>query len=75
MIIFAGNSAYSQASLSSEAGLMFGVTSFQTDFGLRHDFDSENAATMGFGVMHYLKFLEVNTVGEVAVLFGRSILC
>jgi opacity protein-like surface antigen len=56
VIIIAGNSAYSQVSLSSEAGLMFGVTSFQTDFGLRHDFDSENAATMGFGVMHYLKF-------------------
>ena len=55
-VIFASNATYSQVNLSSEAGLMFGVTSFQTDFGLRHDFASENAATMGFGVMHYLKF-------------------
>ncbi|MCD6543399.1 MAG: hypothetical protein J7K34_02710 [Flavobacteriaceae bacterium] len=55
-VIFASNGAYSQLNLSSEVGLMFGVTSFQTDFGLRHDFASENAATMGFGVMHYLKF-------------------
>lgn len=56
VIIFASSGAYSQVNLSSEAGVMFGITSFQTDFGLRNDFASQNASTMGFGVMHYLKF-------------------
>jgi len=52
---FAINS-YSQLDISHEVGIMFGVTSFQTDFGERYDFPSANAASMGFGVMHYLKF-------------------
>lgn len=56
IVVIASNSAYSQMNVSSEVGVMFGVTSFQTDFGVRNDFASENAATMGFGVMHYLKF-------------------
>jgi len=48
--------SFSQSRFSHEAGVMFGVTSFQTDFGLTNDFASANASTMGFGVMHYLKF-------------------
>jgi len=56
VIILASNSTYSQSRFSHEAGVMFGVTSFQTDFGLSNDFASANASTMGFGVMHYLKF-------------------
>lgn len=48
--------SYSQLDVSHEVGVMFGVTSFQTDFGERYDFPSSNAATIGFGVMHYLKF-------------------
>jgi len=47
---------YSQSRFSHEAGLSFGVSSFQTDFGESGDFPSANAATFSFGVTHYLKF-------------------
>ena len=56
IVITIGNKAYSQLDVSSEVGVVFGVTSFQTDFGIRHDFPSANAQTMGYGVVHYLKF-------------------
>lgn len=45
-----------QSDLSHEVGIMFGVTSFQTDFGLSDDFDSANASTLGFGLVYYLNF-------------------
>ncbi len=53
---FSTVTSYSQLDISSEVGVMFGVTSFQTDFGERYDFPSANAASMSFGVMHYLRF-------------------
>jgi hypothetical protein len=56
IVITVSNKAYSQLDVSSEIGVMFGVTSFQTDFGISKDFPSENAQTMGYGLVHYLKF-------------------
>jgi len=47
---------YSQSRYSHEAGVTFGMASYQTDFGHRNDFPSANAATFQFGVTHYLKF-------------------
>jgi len=49
-------SSFSQSSFSHEAGVTFGMASYQTDFGQRNDFPSANAATMAFGITHYLKF-------------------
>ncbi|MEN8187951.1 MAG: hypothetical protein ABFR05_12550, partial [Bacteroidota bacterium] len=54
--IFSSNLSFSQLELSSEVGVFFGVTSFQTDFGESHDFPSANAASLGVGVVHYLNF-------------------
>ncbi len=48
--------SYSQLDLSSEVGITFGVTSFQTDFGERYDFASANASSMSFGAVYFLKF-------------------
>ncbi len=56
IVISISDKVYSQLDLSSEVGIMFGVTSFQTDFGIRYDFPSANAQTMGYGIVHYLKF-------------------
>ncbi len=57
LIVFTiSNKAQSQLNVSSEVGVMFGVTSFQTDFGVSHDFPSANQQTMGYGIAHYLKF-------------------
>jgi len=56
VIFFFTESGYSQSSLSHEFGVLFGITSYQTDFGQRNDFPSANAATMTFGAVHYLKF-------------------
>ena len=47
---------YSQSRFSHEAGLNFGVASFQTDFGQRNNFPSANQSTLSVGVVHYLKF-------------------
>lgn len=49
-------SLHSQSRYSHEMGISFGIASFQTDFGERHDFPSANAATFTAGVSHYLKF-------------------
>ena len=55
-IFFFTETINSQSSVSHEVGILFGVASYQTDFGQRNDFPSANAATMTFGVTHYLKF-------------------
>ena len=48
--------AYSQSRFSHEIGVGFGMASYQTDFGQRHDFPSANQATFQVGLVHYLKF-------------------
>jgi len=48
--------SFSQSSFSHEAGVTFGMASYQTDFGHQNNFPSANAATMAFGITHYLKF-------------------
>jgi len=55
-LLFLGVKTSAQSDFSHEAGVMFGVTSFQTDFGESDDFPSANAATMGFGLVYYLNF-------------------
>ncbi len=54
--IFLSNLSFSQVELSSEVGVFFGVSSFQTDFGQSHDFPSANASALAFGATHYLNF-------------------
>lgn len=56
IVLLATVSSYAQLDLSSEVGINFGLSSFQTDFGERYDFPSENAMTFSFGAMYYLKF-------------------
>ena len=56
VFFFFFTASQAQLDLSHELGLFFGTASLQTDFGERYDFPSENAATMSFGVTHYLKF-------------------
>ena len=45
-----------QTSVSHELGGFFGISSFQTDFGLSKEFAAANQASMTFGVSYYLKF-------------------
>lgn len=48
--------SYSQSSVSSEVGVFFGPSFFQTDFGDSGDFSSSNSSSLAFGATHYLKF-------------------
>jgi hypothetical protein len=45
-----------QTSVSHELGGFFGISSLQTDFGIKGTFASENQASMAFGLSYYLKF-------------------
>ncbi len=56
LFFFFFTTTYSQSRFSHEAGVIFGPTSFQTDFGISGDFASANQSSMAFGVVHYLKF-------------------
>lgn len=54
--LFSANQMFAQSNFSHEAGISFGVTSFQTDFGERYDFPSANASDLGFSLVYYLNF-------------------
>jgi hypothetical protein len=56
LLFFFFTTTYSQSRFSSEAGLIFGGSSFQTDFGISGDFASANQSSMAFGLTYYLKF-------------------
>lgn len=56
LLFFFFTNANAQTSFSHEAGVSFGIASFQTDFGLSSEFASANQATLGFGLTYYLKF-------------------
>ena len=45
-----------QTSVSHELGGFFGISSFQTDYGIRGEFAAANQASMTFGISYYLKF-------------------
>ena len=49
-------SSYAQSRFSHEAGLNFGIASFQTDMGDSNEFAAANQATLAFGISYYLKF-------------------
>ena len=49
--------ATAQSDLAQEVGIIFGPVTFQSDYGQRHDFDT-NAGNTGFGVgiVHFVNF-------------------
>lgn len=55
LFFFFANS-HAQSRFSHEAGLNFGIASFQTDMGLSTEFAAANQATLAFGISYYLKF-------------------
>jgi len=56
-IVFVCNYGYSQLGFSHEIGVITGPVAFQSDFGVRNDFET-NAGNTGFGVgiVHYINF-------------------
>lgn len=57
LILFASHSAFSQLGFSHEVGLITGPVAFQSDFGERHDFETNKGNTgIGIGLIHYINF-------------------
>lgn len=51
------NTAHSQFGFSHEVGVIAGPVAFQSDYGERHDFDTNKGNTgLGIGLIHYLNF-------------------
>ncbi|TGD58517.1 THC0290_0291 family protein [Flavobacterium humi] len=51
------NSAQAQFGFSHEIGVIAGPVAFQSDYGVRHDFDTNAGNTgIGIGLVHYLNF-------------------
>jgi len=57
-IVFVGlQSGYAQLGFSHEVGVIMGPVAFQSDFGVRNDFETNSGNTgMGMGIVHYLNF-------------------
>lgn len=57
LFILGVNLGYSQLGFSHEIGVITGPVAFQSDFGVRHDFET-NAGNTGFGIgiVHYINF-------------------
>ena len=51
------STAFAQSDLAQEVGIIFGPVSFQSDFGERHDMQT-NVGNSGFGVglVHFINF-------------------
>jgi hypothetical protein len=56
LLFFYFTNTNAQTNFSHEAGINFGIASFQPDFGLSTEFPSANQATLAFGLSYYLKF-------------------
>jgi hypothetical protein len=51
------NYSYSQLGFSHEIGVITGPVAFQSDFGVRHDFETNAGNTgIGVGIVHYINF-------------------
>ena len=49
--------AYSQLGFSHEIGVIAGPVAFQSDFGVRNDFETNSGNTgFGIGIVHYINF-------------------
>ena len=57
LFLFVKPSVYGQLGFSHEIGFISGPVAFQSDYGLRHDFDT-NKGNVGFGIglVHYINF-------------------
>ena len=55
------NQIHSQFGFSHELGVIVGPVAFQSDYGERHDFETNSGNTgFGIGIIHYLNF-QLNT--------------
>ncbi len=55
--VFFVQNTYSQLGLSHEIGVIVGPVAFQSDFGVRRDFETNAGNTgIGIGIVHYLNF-------------------
>ncbi|MEM9679062.1 MAG: glutamate dehydrogenase [Bacteroidota bacterium] len=56
-IVFAMQSSYSQFGFSHEIGVIVGPVAFQSDYGVRRDFETNSGNTgIGIGIIHYINF-------------------
>jgi len=56
-LVFLFNYSYSQLGFSHEIGVIAGPVAFQSDFGVRHDFETNAGNTgVGVGIIHYINF-------------------
>lgn len=57
VLILGINEAYSQLGFSHEIGVIAGPVAFQSDFGVRRDFETNAGNTgIGIGIVHYINF-------------------
>jgi len=57
VILFGINNGYSQLGFSHEVGVIVGPVAFQSDFGVRNDFETNAGNTgIGIGIVHYINF-------------------
>lgn len=57
VIVFTIQSSHSQLGFSHEIGVIVGPVAFQSDFGVRRDFETNAGNTgIGVGIIHYINF-------------------
>ncbi|WP_452599486.1 THC0290_0291 family protein [Pontimicrobium sp. MEBiC01747] len=57
LISLASQAAFSQLGFSHEIGVITGPVAFQSDFGVRNDFETNKGNTgIGVGIVHYINF-------------------
>ncbi|WP_136667279.1 glutamate dehydrogenase [Flavobacterium sp. H122] len=56
-LVTQANSTFAQLGFSHEVGIITGPVAFQSDYGERHDFDTNKGNTgLGIGLVHYMNF-------------------
>lgn len=56
-LLLVGQLSYSQLGFSHELGVIFGPVAYQSDFGVRSDFETNSGNTgTGLGIVHYINF-------------------
>lgn len=57
VLIMGINEVHAQLGFSHEIGVIAGPVAFQSDFGVRHDFETNSGNTgIGVGIVHYINF-------------------
>ncbi len=57
VLLLSINNGYSQLGFSHEVGVIVGPVAFQSDFGVRKDFETNAGNTgIGIGIIHYINF-------------------